>query len=128
MDVTEYISVEMRKPFEPGQTDCANTADRWFMIRRGFSAMEHFGRQVHNADDMEQWLSEPRGILKGVKAVAAANGVPVTTEPQPGDIGIVIVGNRACIALYNGDGWWSRDADGYIVTDDSYRYIAWSVG
>lgn len=128
MNVTEYIAAEMRKPFEPGQTDCANTADRWFMMQRGFSAMEHFGRQVHNADDMEQWLSEPRAIIKGMKDVAAANGVHVTNEPKSGDIGIVIVGNRACIALYNGNGWWSRDADGYIVTDDSYRYIAWSVG
>ncbi|WP_085044336.1 DUF6950 family protein [Ensifer aridi] len=128
MNIAEYISDEMKKPFEPGKTDCANTADRWFMMRRGISAMEHFGRQVHNADDMEQWLSEPRAIIKGVKAVAVANNVPVTRDPKPGDIGIVIVDNRACIALYNGDAWWSRDEDGFIVTDDTYRFIAWSVG
>lgn len=128
MNVSEYITLEMVKPFQPGETDCANTADRWFQARRGFSAMERFGRQVRNADDMNEWLSEPRGIIKGIKAVMATNGVPVTTEPRPGDIGIVIVDDRACIALYNDDTWWSRDADGFIVTDDSYRFIAWSVG
>jgi hypothetical protein len=128
MNISEYIAAEMEKPFEPGQTDCANTADRWFVMRRGFSAMGHFGRQVHSAADMDEWLTEPLAIIKGVKAVAAANNVPVTTVPKPGDIGIVIVDKRACIALYNGDAWWSRDADGFILADDSYRYIAWSVG
>lgn len=128
MNVTEYIAQEMLKPFEPGATDCANTADRWFTLRHGFSPMERYGRPVRDADDMGEWLSEPRGIIKGIKDVMSASDVPETREPAPGDIGIVVVGARACIALYNGDTWWSRDSDGFIVTGDSYRYIAWSVG
>lgn len=128
MNIDQYIAQEMLKPFEPGQTDCANTADRWFAIRRGFSAMARFGRHVRNADDMTGWLSEPRGLLRGIKDVMAANNVAETRDPQPGDVGIVVVGIRVCIALYNGETWWSRDHDGFVAADDSHRYIAWSVG
>lgn len=128
MDIREYIAAEMLKPFLAGQTDCANTADRWFAIRRGFSPLERFGRQVRDAADMSKWLAESGGLLRGLARVARANGVAETTKPEAGDIGIVMVGRRACVALYNGETWWSRDEDGYIVTDDTYRYKAWSVG
>lgn len=127
MNVTEYIALEMQKPFRPGQTDCANTADRWFTLRRGFSAMARFGRQVSSADDMREWATDADALVRGIKDVMSFNDVSETSEPKPGDIGIVVVADRACIALYNGDTWWSRDMDGFIVCDDSYRYVSWSV-
>jgi hypothetical protein len=127
VEVTEFIVLEMTKPFRPGDTDCANTADRWFTERRGFSAMAAYGRKVSDADDMSVWLSEPGSIVRGMRQVMEMNGCERTITPVTGDVGIIIVGMRACIAIYTPDGWWSRDEDGFITADDSYRNIAWSV-
>jgi len=127
VDVTEFIAREMTKPFLPGDTDCANTADRWFAERRGFSAMAAYGRKVRDAADMDVWLSEPGSIVRGMRQVMEANSCARTDTPVPGDIGLIILGMRACIAIFTDDGWWSRDADGFITADDEYRHIAWSV-
>lgn len=128
MDVTDYIANEMTLPFSPGFTDCANTADRWFAHRRGYSAMTAYGRRVTSAADMQEWLNEPGGIIRGMRHVMNLNECLRTAEPVAGDIGILILGTRACIAIHDLTGWWSRDDDGFITADDSYRRIAWSIG
>jgi len=127
VDLTEFIDREMTKPFVPGQTDCANTADRWFTECRGFSAMAAYGRTVRDADDMSEWLNEPGSIVRGMRQVMEMNGCVRTTTPVVGDVGIIIIGMRACIAIMTLNGWWSRDETGFIAADDSYRNIAWSV-
>lgn len=128
IDVRSFLNVEMLRPFEWGQTDCASTADRWFKIVHGYSPMLHFGRSVMNEELGRAWLAQSGGLVRGIRDVMRYARVPsLCAAPNGGDIGVIIVDNRACIAIYNGDTWQSRDEDGLIFADDSHRFIAWEV-
>lgn len=128
MDIGTFIESERQRPFTWGETDCATTADRWFKIVRGFSPMARYGRLVMNEVLGRAWLSQPGGILRAVRDVArCAEVTRIHGNPFAGDIGVIIVDNRACVAIYDGTLWCSRDEDGFIVADDMHRYVAWEV-
>lgn len=127
MNVTEFIGLEMQKPFEWGVTDCANTANRWFEHRHGYSAMHAYGRVVVDEESGLKWMAEPNGIVRGMREVMTHAGFArLWGSPMAGDVGLIIVDQRACIAIYDVSYWWSRDADGFITADDTFRYIGWS--
>ncbi|NTI22371.1 hypothetical protein G6M87_10930 [Rhizobium rhizogenes] len=128
MDVLEFLEKEWVKPFEWGWTDCGTTADRWCQIVLGFSPMQRFGRVVTDEASGREWISERGGLLRGSRDVLTRAGAQrVKGEPRAGNIGVVVVDNRACIAIYNGELWCSRDDDGFIVANDTYRLIAWEI-
>lgn len=126
--VSAFLETEIQRPFDWGQTDCASTADRWFKIVHGYSPMLQFGRLVMNEELGRAWLAQPGGLLRGIRDVMRYARIPnLHGAPIGGDIGVIIVDNKACIAIYNGDTWQSRDEDGLIFADDSHRFIAWEV-
>lgn len=128
MDVSTYLETERCRPFVWGETDCATTADRWFKSVHGYSPMTRYGRTVMNEELGRAWMASPGGIVRGVQSVMnAADAKRVAGVPVPGDIGIVVVDNRRCIAIYDGSVWCSRDEDGFIVADDCHRHLAWEV-
>lgn len=128
MDVSTFLEVESRRPFEWGQTDCATTADRWFRSVHGFSPMFRYGRMVMNEQLGRAWLEQPGGLYRGIHNVMrCAEAVSLEGEPVAGDIGVVVVGDRACIAIFDAKQWRSRDEDGFIFADDCHRVAAWEV-
>lgn len=128
MDVSTYLESERARPFVWGETDCASTADRWFKTVHGYSPMVRYGRTVMNESLGRAWLGSPGGIIRGVRNVMdSADAKQLIRSPEAGDIGIVVVENRACIAIFDGDVWCSRDEDGFIVADDCHRHLAWEV-
>ncbi len=127
MNVTEFIGIEMLKPFSWEETNCALTADRWINYRHGFSPMEYYGRKVFDEETGREWLAEPGGIIRGIREVMTHSCFArVSAAPLPGDVGVIILGRRACISVFDVSHWWSRDVDGFITADDSFRYVAWS--
>lgn len=128
MDVRTFLDSETPRPFDWGQTDCASTADRWFKIVHGYSPLLLFGRLVMNEELGRAWLAQPGGLLRGIKDVMRYSRVPsLHGGPTGGDIGVIVVDNKACIAIYSGDIWQSRDEDGLIFAEDSHRFIAWEI-
>jgi hypothetical protein len=128
VNVVEFLEQEWSKPFKWGETDCGTTADRWCAVVLGFSPMQRYGRAVADEKSGRDWIAEPGGLLRGSRDVLARAGAKrVKGGPRAGNIGIVIVDNRACIAIYNGELWCSRDDDGFIVANDTYRFIAWEI-
>lgn len=128
MDVRDFLYNETCNPFVWGETDCASTADRWFEIVHGYSPMRMFGRSVMNEETGREWLTQPGGLLRAVKDVARyVRAALLHGSPASGDIGVIVVDGRACIAIFDGDLWQSRDEDGLIFADDTHRFIAWEV-
>lgn len=128
MNVTDFIESERARPFLWGETDCASTADRWFKIARGYSAMARYGRLVMNEELGRAWLADFGGLVRGIRNVMKCTDVRTLRGwPVAGDVGVVVVDNKACIAVYDGNLWCSRDEDGLIVADDTHRYVAWEV-
>lgn len=128
MDVVTFIGDEMRKPFAWGETDCASTADRWVQQLRAYSPLDRYGRRPVNEASGRAWLAEPGGLLRGVRSVMELAGFPlIQGDPAAGDVGVIILGRRACVAIFDGSVWWSRDSDGFIAAADEHRYSAWRV-
>ena len=128
MNVSDFLDAERFKPFVWGETDCGTTADRWFMIERGFSAFERHGRRVTNEAVGRAWIDEPGGLVRAARHVFTSAGVSLLRgKPCAGDVGLIAVDSRVCVAIFDGVTWHSRDCDGLIVTDDSHRFIAWEV-
>jgi len=128
MNVRGFLYAETCNPFEWGDTDCASTADRWFKIVHGYSPMQQFGRLVTNEELGRAWLAQPGGLLRGIKEVMRYARIPSLRDaPHAGDIGVITVDGRACIAIFDGELWQSRDEDGLIFADDTHRFIGWEV-
>lgn len=125
MDVSEFLETERKRPFEWGTTDCATTADRWVKTRRGFSPLERYGRTITDEETGRAWLSE--GGLADMPKIMRRSRIRMTFFPLPGDIGLIAVNNVACVAIFDGALWHSRDADGFIAADPSHCARAWRI-
>lgn len=128
MNVSRYIETENSRPFVWGETDCATRADRWFKMVRGYSPMQRFGRSVMNEELGRAWLAQHGGVFRGMCDVMKSTDIAVLNgAPSAGDIGIVIVNDRAAVSIFDGNLWSSRDVDGPIFANDEHRHIAWEV-
>ncbi|WP_409999640.1 DUF6950 family protein [Rhizobium leguminosarum] len=128
MHVSRYIETENSRPFVWGETDCATRADRWFKLMCGYSPMQRFGRLVMNEGLGRAWLAQHGGVVRAMRDVMKCTESAVLNgTPSAGDIGIVVVNDRAAISIFDGNLWSSRDVDGPIFANDEHRYIAWEV-
>lgn len=110
--LSEFIQAELEKPWEPGETDCASTTNRWVIEATGIDPMHE--RKHKSQADMDKWLEASGGLLKAVTKVMNASPFCRTRNPQTGDIGLIIHNNKLCVAINAGDFWVSRDESGLI--------------
>lgn len=122
MTLEDFLTAEAKVAY-PGP--CCRMADRWFALRKGFSALARHGRDFASADDVAAWLAEPGGVLRGVLNVMARAGVPRTATPAYGDVGLVRLGDLAAMAIFDGRVWHSRDETGMQTT--GVAIMAWSL-
>lgn len=127
MTVTEFIATVAAEPFVWGKTDCASIADRWVQHRRGFSPMERYGRRHADEAEARAWLAEPGGIAVAFNRVMRATGFKRTAAPVEGDLALVILDKRMCIAIHAGRLWFSRHEDGLIGAPLDTFWKAWSI-
>ena len=127
MTITEFVAAEVAKPFAWGDTDCASTADRWVQHVRGISPMAVYGRKHTNRDEALAWLAEPGGVSVAFNRIMRAAGFEKTTDPQPGDLGLVLFGPRACVAIHTGTIWFSRHEDGLVGAPLENVWKAWKI-
>lgn len=127
MDIREFVAAVSAEPFAWGKTDCASIADRWVVSRRGFSPMARFGRKHESEADALEWLSEPGSIAVAFNRVMRASGFKRIGCPIRGDLGLVILDDRMCIALHTGDCWFSRHEDGLVGAPLKNFWKAWAV-
>lgn len=106
-----FVKDELARPFAWGATDCAHTGDRWARLASRRSFIAALG--VDFADEagaraLMARLPMPVWIGRAMRAAGFAR----TDRAEPGDLGIVRLGNVAALALMTGAGWLWRDEDG----------------
>lgn len=126
-EVSAFIASESEKPFAWGQTDCATTADRWVCGVLGVSPLRIFGRVHRDEVEARSWLEQPGGIAVAVNRVCRSAGLRKTAAPVAGDVGLIIHGDKLCVAIHAGEFWFSRDADGLIGAPLATLFKAWKV-
>lgn len=125
--VEEFIAAEAAKPFGWGATDCATTADRWVQLVRGISPMDALGRRHRDEVEARAWMEEFGGVAIAFNRAMRAARISKTTQPKPGDLGLVIFENRMCIAIHAGSFWFSRHEDGLVGAPLGNVWKAWAI-
>lgn len=123
--LVDFVRREADLPAYPGA--CCRMADKWVVERLGLSTLTQFGRDFTTDEDVRDWLAEPGGIAVAVNRVMRKNGFSKTSQPQAGDVGLVIHKQRLCMAVCTGSGWLSRDEDGLIGVPIDAIWKAWRI-
>ena len=95
--------------------------------------MAAYGRLHGDEAQAKAWLGEPGGIAVAFNRVMRASGLRRTKEPQPGDIGLVLLSlskdgpAKLCIAIHAGRCWFSHDERGLIAAPLDAVWKAWRV-
>ncbi len=129
--LADFLRREAESPPYPGA--CCRIADRWVAVRRGFSPLAHYGREIRTSEDVQAWLVEPGGIAVAVSRVMRAGGFAKTKTPQIGDVGLVLhdgqEGDRRpmSMAIRGPRGWHSRNSGGLLLLSLDALWKAWSI-
>lgn len=127
-DVLSFIAAEKRRAFAWGGTDCVATLDRWVLLAAGFSPLDRFGRRHADEAEARAWIAEYDGdFVRGMGEVLDGAGMERTSRPEPGDVGLVRVGDMACSAILAGRFWFSRNETGLLWASKARTLRAWRV-
>ncbi len=126
MTVDEFVAAEAARPFEWGVSDCASTCDRWVAHATGVSPLDVYGRRHDSEAEAEAWLAEANLAVLMNRAMRAA-GFKKTRDPQPGDVGLIVVAGKLCAAIFTGRLWFSHDAAGVVGAPPGTVWKAWGV-
>ena len=127
MTVDEYVRGEAAKPFRWGETDCCSTADRWIRHRRGLSPIALFDEWDGTREAALACIAHPYALPARVNRAMRKAGFKRTSEPRPGDIGLVLFAGRMCVAIHAGTIWFSRHEDGFVGAPIENFWKAWRV-
>lgn len=120
----DFIRRETALPAYPGA--CCRMVDKWITAATGQSALSRFGRDFETDEDVQRWLQEPGGLAVAVNRVMRTCGYLKTTQPRPGDIGLVIKqGKMLCMAILTDKGWLARDEHGFSLIPTFWK--AWAI-
>lgn len=127
MEITAYLRAEAARPFALGTADCVTLAADWIRARTGTDPIADCRCY---AGDANACLAERGGLLRAAGRALRHAGLPMTRNPQPGDVAIVKLGsNLAVCAIRSERGWVLRLDDGLAsLPPERVRVLAaWSV-
>lgn len=127
MNIADFIAAEAQKPFRWGFSDCVSTTDRWIKLCTGLSPLAWVGRSYSSEEQAACILEDRGGLAVLVNRAMRGVGIAKTSEPQPGDVGLVIRDAKLCMAIHAGDYWFSHDASGLIGAPLNYVWKAWRI-
>lgn len=129
MTLEEFLRREAELPAYAGA--CCRMADRWAYEQTGFSPIERFGRQFHTRSEVDTWLAEPGGLARPFLRVMHMCGFRKTTDPQSGDVGLIVTPRRGvpmlAAAIKTKNAWVSRDDDGFFNAPADSAWLAWEL-
>lgn len=122
-----YMQRAIAPPFAYGLTDCCTTADRWIQQERGVSPLAAGEYDFSNESQARVAMDANGGLARAtIKAMRKA-GLRRTKSPSTGDVGVVEMLGRVCVAIFDGKVWIARDERGAIADARARVVAAWRV-
>ncbi len=121
------MRVAMAAPFAYGKSDCCTTANNWIAREAGVSPLAIAGYDFQNKSQAECAMSANGGIAKATIRAMRRAGLRRTKSPRAGDIGVVEMLGRVCVAIFDGKVWFARDECGAIADARARVVAAWRI-
>lgn len=128
LSLAAYLQAEAGRRFQRGSADCITFGADWLQLRLGFDPMaawRGYATDTEATELMAGWGGIVRVVGRGMRQA----GLPLTRDPQPGDVGVIAIGNVAVGAIRTTRGWVTRLDDGLAsLPPNRVRVLAaWSV-
>ena len=130
MLLPEYLKNEAGRGFELGAADCVTLAADWVRLRRGVDPIADCRGYAGDANACLIDKGGRGGLIRAAGQALRCLGLPMTRDPQPGDVAVVKLGaNLAICAIRTPRGWVMRLDDGLAsVPAERVRLLAaWRV-
>lgn len=121
--LAEFLRQASTQLFCYGKTDCANMVDGCVRQETGISPLETVAYKYVNDYEGRVIISEHGGLARATSKAMRRSGFKRTKSPQVGDVGVIEMFGRECVAIFDGEFWIGRDHTG-IPTDPRARVIA----
>ena len=125
-----YLRAEAGRRFALGDADCVTFAADYVLARRGLDPIADCRGYAGDANACLREHGGRGGLLRAAGRALRRLGLPMTREPQPGDVAVVALdGNLAICAIRTARGWVMRLDDGLAsVPAERVRLLAaWRV-
>lgn len=126
-DLMAYLRAAMARPFARPDDDCCFLAADWVWRRTG----------IDPAADLRGRYQDARGALRLIRRWGdfetmwrvhmALAGFNLTSEPQPGDVGVVRDRADQIVAAIRTPGAWAMKAARGVLIEDVPMLCAWSL-
>lgn len=126
-DMIAYLREAARRPFAWGRSDCSLFMADWVLRASGVDPAAPLRGRYRTALGAARHVRRRGGMEAMGRALAEAAGLPVTSAPRPGDIGLVrdpLAGPLFAIRTAIG---WAAKAPRGIAVGMFPVIVAWSV-
>ncbi|MFZ2869918.1 DUF6950 family protein [Zavarzinia sp.] len=132
MTLQDYLDSCRRRRWEWGAHDCTLFAADWVRLVTGLDPAADWRGRYASADECRSRLSNAGGIEAVVSRSMRLAGLAETTDPRPGDVGLVraptgVEAMGVISAICQGDLWVARTV-GRVVAAPFPLVRAWRVG
>jgi hypothetical protein len=126
MTLVEYLRDGARRPFAWSDCDCCTWAADWVVACCGVDPSAPLRSRYKTALGAQRHISRAGSLLALIADHMAIAGLPETDNPQPGDLGIVVVGGGQALGIRTRSGWACKGPKG-VALGHPIMLAAWSV-
>lgn len=130
-DIGTWLKDHLHRPREAGGWDCCTLPGDWTVDQGRPDPMAAWRGRYSSEDEAQAFISEAGGLLPLFVEGFASAGIPERNgAPQPGDVGVLRIGDLEAGAIYVGPRWCfvaSRGL-GFASIDTDCISKVWAVG
>lgn len=129
MSLASYLAQAAASRFEWGKHDCCTFCAEWAGLRLGADLLEGWRGTYHTEGEALERIYECGG-LPAIFAEQIGDRAEISSEPMPGDVGIIEFAGDEVGAIFTGERWVMLTLRGIraIPASRAQCKIAWSVG
>jgi len=115
MTLAEFLRDGASRPFRWGACDCCTWVCSWVLARRGVDPSAPWRGRYRTARGALRNIRRGGDFVAVVSGAMADAGLIETSDPQPGDIGVVEAEGGATLAICTGGKWAGKSERGVVV-------------
>ncbi len=126
LSLPEFLQHMGRTPFVWGETDCCLMASDWMLGKRGVDPAAPLRNRYNTMRGALRHIKRRGGFTAMVCHLMDKAGFRETSDPQPGDVGIVTSEQGVALGIKTPTGWAVKAVTGFVVAPFTHTR-AWTI-